>query len=241
MFYRDYFTVDVIAEIMAYIMEEYGVNAIISSPRDNIKEAIDKVEKQTGRRYIWICSPSERDTAKGCGQTIFDQIKWCADNHVSVCMPHRSWTDAYMNTAKAVIEGGLPEITAAIRDHGMIPGLSTHYYEAISICRQQKYDVKLIVQPLNVLGFQSNIEVNTLVSSIKGTQIQILNIKPMAAGRVLPEIGLNFCFNNIKDNDLVAAGFSSMHDADYDFLFFNRVTSSNTFLTSPVHPRSPPV
>ncbi|MHA1697373.1 MAG: hypothetical protein ACTSWN_00870 [Promethearchaeota archaeon] len=220
LFFREYFTVDRIAEIMSYILEEFGVNCILSSPRDEIYEAINMVEKETGDRYAWLCTPGHyRGSAKGLGNAdIFEQIKWCADHGVEVCMPHRSYTDAYMNTSTRTIEG-IPEITAAIRDAGMIPGLSSHYHEVISIVEKQAYDIPVIIQPLNVLGFQSNVEVNTLMREIKRTRVQIINIKPLAAGRILPEVGLDFCFRNIKDHDFVCCGFSCIHDADYDCQF----------------------
>lgn len=215
-FLREYLTLDRIVEIMTFIQQEFGVNAIISSPRDHIYEAIQRVQKETGEQFHWICSPSTaRETATDLPPTMPGQVQWCADHDVSVCMPHRSYTDAKMDTMAMKIEG-IEEIIADIRDKGMIPGLSTHYYDAIRICDHRKYDVKLIVQPLNVQGFQSNIEVNTLINAIKNTKIQILNIKPLAAGRIEPEIGLNFSFNNIKDNDFVACGFSCIQDADYD-------------------------
>jgi hypothetical protein len=225
MFFNEYLTLDRIVEIMTFVQQEFGVNAIISSPRDHIYNAIQRVQKETGEKFHWICSPSPaRETATDLPPTMAGQVQWCADHEVSVCMPHRSFTDAKMDTSPNVLEiRGLKPILADIRDKGMIPGLSTHYYDAIRISHHQKYDVALIVQPLNVLGFQSNIEVNSLVNTIRNTSIQILNIKPLAAGRVEPEIGLNFCFNNIKPNDFVACGFGCMQDADYDCQLVERL------------------
>ncbi|HME52280.1 MAG TPA: hypothetical protein VKM55_08685 [Candidatus Lokiarchaeia archaeon] len=223
MFLRDYLTVDRIVEIMTFIQQEFGVNALISSPRDHIYEAIQRVQKETGEKFHWICTPSSvRETATDLPPTMAGQVQWCADHEVSVCMPHRSYTDAKLDTMTMEIEG-IEEILADIRDHGMIPGLSTHFHNTIRICDHRKYDVKLIVQPLNVQGFQSDIEVNTLITVIKNTKIQVLNIKPMAAGRIEPEIGLNFSLNNIKDNDFVACGFSCIQDADYDCQLVDRI------------------
>jgi hypothetical protein len=223
MFLREYLTQDRIVEIMTFILQEFGVNAIISSPRDHIYEAIQTVQKETGEKYHWICTPSSaRETATDLPPNMAGQVQWCADHEVSVCMPHRSYTDAKMDTMTMEIEG-IEEILADIRDHGMIPGLSTHYYDVIRICDLRNYDVSLIVQPLNVQGFQSNIEVNTLIAAIHGTKRQILNIKPLAAGRIEPEIGLNFSLNNIKPNDFVACGFSCIQDADYDCQLFQRL------------------
>ena len=225
MFYKEYFAdTEKIAEIMGYLLEEFGVNAIISSPRDNIAEALEIVRKEYEVPYHWICTPSSyRASAKGMKEAgMMEQIQWCKNHEVSVCMPHRSYTDKNLDTLNNEIRG-LPEITAAIRDAGMIPGLSTHYYETLKICRQQKYDIKLIIQPLNTLGFMSNIEVNTLASVIQSSPIQILNIKPLAAGRILPEVGLSFCYNNIKPNDFLTCGFASLQDADYDAQIAERI------------------
>lgn len=66
-----------------------------------------------------------------------------------------------------------------------------------------------------------------MINTIRNTRIQILNIKPLAAGRVEPEIGLNFCFNNIKDNDFVACGFGCMQDADYDCQLVERILAKS--------------
>jgi hypothetical protein len=230
MFYRNYFSKpETIAEIMSYLFEEFGVNAIVSSPRDDLYTAIQIVEKEFGEKYHWLCTPGYmRGSAKGLGKAgIFEQIDWCTDHNVSVCLPHRSYTDKFIRPAEHKIEQ-MPEICAYIRDHNMIPGLSTHYYETIQICKKQKYDVKLIIQPFNTLGFMSNIEVNTLRKSILGTDIQILNIKPLAAGRILPEVGLNFCYNNIKPNDFVTCGFSCMEDADYDAQIVENLLTKNS-------------
>ncbi len=215
LFFREYFdTPAKIAEIMRYMLEEFGVNACISSPRDEMYAAIQIVEKETGQKYYWICTPSRRLTAKSVDANTQNQVQWCADHGVSVCMPHRDYTDHNI-TEEGTIRG-YPEIAAVIRDKGMIPGLSTHYHETISICDQQNYDASLITQPLNTVNFMANLEVNELVQKIQHTKRQILAIKPLAAGRVLPEVGLTYCLNVIKPNDFVAIGFGSIHEADYD-------------------------
>jgi hypothetical protein len=215
-FFQELFSDDQkVAEIMLYMCQEFGVNACISSPRDNIAKAIESIEKETGQPYYWICTPSQRKTTPNIQEELQDQIQWCADHHVAVCMPHRSYTDNYINLAKNEI-AGLPEITAAIRDLGMIPGLSTHNWETIRVVQNNKYDISLIVQPLNPVGFLCGLEVNDLARFIRNSKIQVINIKPLAAGRVLPEVGLEFCFNNIKPNDFVACGVCCIQDADYD-------------------------
>ncbi|MHA1733294.1 MAG: hypothetical protein ACTSU5_15210 [Promethearchaeota archaeon] len=216
LFLKEYFTADRVVEIMSYLQEEFGVNAVISSPRDEIAQAIEKVEEETGERYQWLCTPSNsRVTARGLERDLHQQIQWCADNGVAVCMPHRSYTDQHMVVAEGRIDG-IEDYLAQIRDLGMVPGLSTHYYETLKIVKKRDYDVSLVVQPVNTLGFQSNIEVNTLANIIRSFDRQVIAIKPFAAGRLLPEVGLNFTLNNIKENDLVAMGVDNIQNADYD-------------------------
>jgi hypothetical protein len=216
MFLQEYFADPAtIAEIMIYLLEEFGVNACLSSPRDPMKQAIALVEKEYGEKYHWLCTPSARCTAEGIGDTLEAQIDWCAEAQVSVCLPHRSWTDAQLDPVNLRIRG-LPEACAHIRDRGMIPGISTHYYECIAACNKQQYDVAVIIQPVNVDGFQSNIEVNTLIGVIQNTRYPIIAIKPLAAGRLLPEVGLRFTYSVIKPTDFVACGFDCLQNADYD-------------------------
>ena len=170
-------------------------------------------ERETGEKYHWLCTPSRRKTAKNIAPDIIKQIDWCAEKEVSVCIPHRSYTDKAIDKKKFTIGGAAsrfapyPEISAYIRDKGMIPGLSSHYIETIKAVEKNKYDAPLIVQPLNMLGFQSNTEPQRLINAIKNTKIHIINIKPMAAGRIKPKHGLEFCLKNIKNDDFLAVGF----------------------------------
>ena len=119
-YYLKFHKIERITEILGYLAEQ-GVNAIISSPRVRIYEAIQSVQKEKGVKIHWICSPSTRKTVIGLEMDIHKQIDWCADHEVSVCMPHRNYTDFALDT-KAMTIKGLEPIVAHIRDKGMIPG-----------------------------------------------------------------------------------------------------------------------
>lgn len=236
---------ETVARFMIHLNQEYGVNCVVSSPRDKIYDAIQIAERETGEKIHWLCTPSIRTSVKGLDPEIFTQIDWCADHDVSACMPHRIYTDlvidkehlviggtpfeelegkikSYGNLAaiamrvysgihvksfKAMYKIAYPDIAAHVRDKGMIPGLSTHYPESIKAVEKNGYDAPLIIQPLNKKGYQSPVEPRELIEVIQGTKIQILNIKPMAAGRLKPRPALEFCLNNIKKNDFLAVGF----------------------------------
>ncbi len=204
---------ETVAKFMLYLLQEHGVNCTVSSPRDKIYEAIKIVEKESGEKYHWICTPSGRKTAKNIPRDIYKQIDWCAERSISACFPHRNYTDKALNKEKLIIGGNnskypsYPELSACIRDRGMIPGLSSHYHETIIAVEKNDYDAVLIIQPLNKLSFQSDTNTEHLIDVIQKSKKQILAIKPMAAGRINPREGLRFALKNIKKNDFLAVGF----------------------------------
>ena len=204
---------NIVAKFFIYLQQNHGVNACISSPREKIYEAIKITEKETGERFYWICSPSRRMTAKGLKPDVKFQIKWCAEHDVAVCIPHRDYTDHAIDKSNLTIGGNhpqfppYPELAELIRDLGMIPGLSTHFIESIEAVEKQKYDAKVIVQPLNKIGFESDTSPENLVQKIQSTQLQIINIKPMAAGRISHTEALPWNLSKIKKNDFLAVGF----------------------------------
>ncbi len=204
-----------VVEIMLFLAQEHGVDACISSPRDSVYAAIQAVKKETGRPYHWICTPSTRLTAKGIQPDISKQIQWCADHEVSVCAPHRDYTDKALDKVAFTIEG-YPEIAARVRDLKMIPGLSTHCIGTIKAVDDNKYDAPVIIHPHNKIGFESDGEPDTISRRIKETRLQVINIKPMAAGRIRPRDGLEWCLQRIKPVDFLAVGFGDIKFARED-------------------------
>lgn len=222
-----------VAKFMIFLQQEYGVNCCVSSPRDKVYEAIQITEKETGEDFHWICTPSRRRSADGIEPDIWKQIDWCVDHNVSVCGPHRSYTDKCINYDSLEIGGTgekyppLGEITEYIRDRDMIPMISTHYIETIEAVEKQGYDIKLIIQPLNQIGFESNTEPEKLIEKINSTDLQILNIKPMAAGRLSPDV-LTWNLENIKDNDFLAVGFGKYKYCVEDAKIIDDFLSNNS-------------
>ncbi|MHA1371124.1 MAG: hypothetical protein ACTSRA_15590, partial [Promethearchaeota archaeon] len=201
-----------VADFFIYLVQEHGINCIVSSPREKLYRALEITERETGERMHWLCTPSIRRSVRGLECDIFKQIDWCADHGVEVCMPHRIYTDLVINKEDLTIGGtafddlkgrermsakvivwaihlytgipvasikgmwqfSYPEISARIRDRGMIPGLSTHYVESIKAVEKNGYDASLVIQPLNLLGYQSNTDPDELVKVIRNTKLQIL-------------------------------------------------------------------
>lgn len=205
---RKYFTVERIVEVMA-VCDSYGVNGIVSGPDPIIYEALQSLERQTGSCWHWFCSP-------GMGNSPIDEgIRWCADHGVKFCLPHTCWTDIRLNIKDQRIEE-LGPATELIRSLGMIPGLSTHRPEVITVADAAGYDVETYVQPFNVIGFLCAVETNWTAQIIRNAKKPVICIKPFAAGRVMVREGLNFVYHNCKPSDTVCAGFLSPEEADED-------------------------
>jgi hypothetical protein len=204
---------EIVAKYLIYLVQNHGVNCCLSSPRDKLYAAIKITENETGEKFHWLCSPSHRLTAKGLPPDIWKQIDWCVDHEVSVCLPHRDYTDNAIDKQKLIIGGNspnnppYPELSAYIRDKGMIPGLSSHFIETIDAVEKNSYDAPVIIQPLNKIGFESDTSPEKLITKIRSTKLQIINIKPMAAGRISHLEALPWNLQKIKPNDFLAVGF----------------------------------
>jgi hypothetical protein len=88
----------------------------------------------------------------------------------------------------------------------MIPGLSTHMPETVVYADRQGADVEAYIQIYNAAGFLMQVEADWVMRIIHNAQKPVLTIKPLAAGRLLPPVGLAFVWNTIRDQDMVAIG-----------------------------------
>ncbi|MBQ1376592.1 MAG: hypothetical protein IIY77_01345 [Lachnospiraceae bacterium] len=99
-----------------------------------------------------------------------------------------------------------PELVKAIRDLGMIPGLSAHMPELITFSDDNGYDVETYIQIYNCMGFLMQVEIETVAGIIHNAKKPVMTIKSMAAGRVTPYVGLNFSWATLRDCDMVTVG-----------------------------------
>jgi hypothetical protein len=103
--------------------------------------------------------------------------------------------------------------TAMIRERGMIPGLSTHMPETVGIVDKHGYDVETYIQIYNAAGFLMQVEVDWAMRTIKNAKKPVMTIKPLAAGRILPPVGLAFVWNTIREQDMVTVGTTTPDEA----------------------------
>jgi hypothetical protein len=127
-------------------------------------------------------------------------------------MPHQSVTDALLDRRAGVIRD-LELYTRMIRARGMIPGLSTHMPESIIYADKMDADVETYIQLYNSAGFLMQVEADWVMRVIRDAKKPVMTIKPLAAGRILPVVGLAFVWNTIRDQDMVTIGTTTPDEA----------------------------
>jgi hypothetical protein len=229
-FIKEYQTSENIADILTVFMSR-GVDTIMGMPEPILREAIEIAEHRTGRKTILILTPIFNILPGGPPETepgaMFDR---CKELGATFCMPHQSITDALMDRMHKEIRN-IDVYTSMIRERGMIPGLSTHMPETIGYADSRGADVETYIQIYNSAGFLMQVEADWVMRIIKGAKKPVMTIKPLAAGRILPPVGLAFVWNTIRDRDMVTIGTTTPDEAreavDLSLDFLNRRLPEN--------------
>jgi hypothetical protein len=201
------------ADIIEVFLEE-GINTIMGPLQIPIlQEGIKEAEQRTGRKLIIISTPAVNwgDDAEAMTQTekIFDKEQALG---ARICMPHMFNTDALVDIRLRKIKN-MDRYCQMIRDRGMIPGLSTHMPEAIVYADESDLDVETYLSIYNAAGFLMHLEIDWTHRIIWNAKHPVITIKPLAAGRLPPLVGLAFSWATIRDTDMVAVGTSTPDEA----------------------------
>jgi hypothetical protein len=211
-FIREYQTRERIAEVVSVFLE-YGIDAIVSGPSEHLDAALRDAEQRAGRAVIRIITPHFNIVPGGRpeeeAEPVFDR---CKALHATFCFPHQCVTDALIDRMHGVIRD-YDRYARMIRERGMIPGLSTHMPEAVVIADKTNADVATYIQIYNAAGFLMQVEADWVMRIIQNAKQPVLTIKPLAAGRLLPVVGLAFVWNTIRDQDMVSIGCTTPDEA----------------------------
>jgi len=192
---------------------DYGIDAIMGPLSPHLEASVAEAEQRAGRRMIRIYTPAfdlAPNPAPGeSAQAVLDR---CAAAHATFCLPHQCVTDALLDRRAGVIRD-LEKYTSMIRARGMIPGLSTHMPESVVYADKQCADVETYIQLYNAAGFLMQVEADWVMRVIREAQKPVMTIKPLAAGRLLPVVGLTFVWNTIRDQDMVVIGTTTPDEA----------------------------
>jgi hypothetical protein len=211
-FIKELQTRERIADVLAIFLER-GVDAVMSPPSQDMEEAILEAEDRTGKQMIRILTPIFDPLPGGdpesSPEAMFDQASVLG---ATFCLPHQWVTDTLVDRMHGVIRG-IDEYTAMIRERGMIPGLSTHMPETVIIADKTGADVETYIQIYNAAGFLMQVEADWVMRIIGNAKKPVMTIKPLAAGKLLPVVGLAFVWNTIRDQDMVVIGTTTPDEA----------------------------
>ena len=171
-----------------------------------VLDSINRTQEKLGRKFTIIDTPfiNVDDNPKARAEAR-ETIRKSRELGAAFCFPHHSVVEQLVNKNKGTIER-IDDYTKMIRDEGMIPGLSCHMPELIVYSDENGYDVETYNQIFNCMGFLMQVEIETVASIIHNAKKPVMTIKPMAAGRVTPYVGLNFSWAALRDCDMVTIG-----------------------------------
>jgi len=66
------------------------------------------------------------------------------------------------------------------------------------------------------MGFLMQIEIESIIQIIHNAKKPVMTIKPMAAGRVSPYVGLTFNWNVLRPCDMITVGCKTFWEAHED-------------------------
>ncbi len=217
-FIKGYQNRERIAEVLLAFLA-YGIDTVMGPVNPLLAEAVREAEQRAGRKLILVLTPAfdlaphSQDRLPGLSYTepevAFDR---CREMGATFCLPHQCVTDALIDRRAGVIRD-IDLYTRLIRERGMIPGLSTHMPEAVVYADRQGADVETYIQIYNAAGFLMQVEADWVMRTIRGARKPVMTIKPLAAGRLLPPVGLAFVWSTIREQDMVTVGCATPDEA----------------------------
>lgn len=224
-----------IADIISVFLEA-GVNAIMGSPDELLHQAIQDAQDRVGRPIHYIVTPHfiilPGEPPETEPQRVFDR---CRRLGGTICMPHQCVTDRLIDRMHNQIRD-IDKYTEMIRQRNMVPGLSSHMPEAVTIADSTEIDIETYIQIYNAAGFLMQVEVDWVMRLISRAKKPVMTIKPLAAGRLLPPVGLAFAWNTIRDQDLVTIGTTTPDEAreviDLSLTFLQQRLPTNPLQTT---------
>jgi hypothetical protein len=208
-------------EAVAAILETFlsqGVDTLMGLFKGNqaLIDGVTLAQERTGKKIILIDTPilnvADSEEARKEAE---ESIAFSRSIGATFCLPHHTAVERLVYKGTETIDR-LPDYLAMIRDHGLIPGLSAHMPEVIVYTDNNGYDVETYIQIYNCASFLMQVEVEYINKVIWEARKPVMTIKPMAAGRVTPFVGLSFSWATIRPQDMVTVGCLTAEEAVED-------------------------
>jgi len=203
---------------IAEVFLRHDINAAMGcvSTDPVFNDGLKLAEDRTGKPIIRIDTPHVNVDDSAAGRKEAEAtVKRSKDSGSRFCMPHHYSCEQLVNKNLRAIPR-LPDYLKMIRDQGLIPGLSAHMPEIIIYSDANEYDVESYIQIYNCMGFLMQIEIESIHNTIHHAKKPVMTIKPMAAGRCSPFVGITFAFATLRDCDMVTPGCLTPKEAEED-------------------------
>ncbi|MBD3181707.1 hypothetical protein GF312_05405 [Candidatus Poribacteria bacterium] len=196
---------------LADILEVFfnaGVDAVYGGRpgAKHLTDAMKDAEDRTGRKCVRIGIPSFNTSgtqeATDANLKLMDEFM---ELDYDILMPHQNTTDVLVDKRTRTIRD-IDFYVSAIRERGMIPGLSTHMPETPIYADEMGLDLGTYIQIYNAAGFLMQIEIDWVHRMIWNRKKPVITIKPLAAGRLHPLVGLAFSWATLRDIDMICIG-----------------------------------
>jgi hypothetical protein len=202
-----------VADILEVFLAE-GIDTVIGLIQHPVlRDGVREAEQRSGKKMIVISTPGidvgDGPEAVGEVEKVLDRE---AELGTHIFMPHQYSTDRLIDMTGRRIRN-MDVYCRMVRERGMIPGLSTHMPETIVYADESGLDVETYICIYNAAGFLMSLEVEWVHRIISNAKHPVITIKPLAAGRLTPLVGLAFNWATIRDIDMVAVGTSSPDEA----------------------------
>lgn len=206
---------------IANILEVFfnaGVDTVMGSiEHDCFYDGIRDAEQRTGVKANIVSTPSFLVNAQ-TPITGFDMaevnkiLELQAKRGTAICMPHMDTTDKVIDGCTRTLRH-MDTLCKAIREHGMLTGLSTHMPESIVFADESGLDVDTYISIYNSMGFLMQVEVDWISRIIRDANKPVMTIKPMAAGQIRPFQAMTFVWNSLRPQDMVTVGTMTPDEA----------------------------
>ena len=196
-----------IADLLGVFLGE-GVDTIMGlfDNKPAMMRGMRMAEERANRRIIIVDTPilnmDDNATARKEAEA---RIRLSKKLGATFCLVHHSSAEQLVNKNKGTMDR-LPDYLDMIRQNGMVPGLSAHMPERVLYSDANGYDVETYIQIYNCMGFLMQVEIEYINKVIWNARKPVMTIKPMAAGRVTPFVGLNFSWATIRPQDMITVG-----------------------------------
>lgn len=206
-----------IAEVLC-TWQSHGVDALMAPlhAKNELLDAVHMAEDRTQIPMILIDTPViDVDDSQTARKNARKTIRESRTMGAEFCLIHHASCEQLVDKNKQCIRR-LPDYLSMIREEGMIPGLSAHMPEIVLYSDQNEYDVETYIQIYNCFGFMMQVEVEQIARIIHNARKPVMTIKPMAAGRVTPYVGINFSLATLRDCDMITVGAFTSDEAHED-------------------------